>query len=157
MSDLDQELNIRSIKATMRMDRHIRETGVVPEFAMCLSAQWAHETWKLIQGSFQKSIEGTVMGEPHLSSSNKIFRSIQTISNNVRRLSILIENSGIHKLFHHFVGCLRSGDAKSFSQEVCTRVLTARLSLLTREACSWSEFNLGSAQLEEFIHLYELS
>lgn len=157
LPDFDRKLNRRGIKAAARMGAHIRETGIIPELALCSSARRARETWELVQESFHEMIEAKAMKGLYLASPNQILRVIRTVPNNVRHLLVLAHNPGVQELAHHLAADTKGGDACGFLEETPARFPTAALALFTVEVNSWSEIDQGSTHLGEFILPRELT
>jgi phosphohistidine phosphatase len=149
--DHDRPLAPRGVRAGERMCRHIQETGIAPELALCSSAVRAVQTWEAVRDGLPGDVRLEIEDGLYAASSESLLVRLNDIPDAVTAVLLVAHNPGIGNLA---LGLAGFGDTDAIDR-MSEKFPTGGLATLTFEG-AWADLAWGDAELAGFVVPREL-
>lgn len=152
LEDFERPLNARGRKAAPKMAEAMLARSYVPDRALVSPAERTRETWQLMAPVFDKDRVATdFIDRLYLASANHILGVIRQLAPEVQTPIVVGHNPGIEDLAARLSGEKQSSEGEQALERLKRKYPTCALTVLTFPIESWSELDLGTGALVEFL------
>jgi phosphohistidine phosphatase len=146
--DHDRPLAPRGRRAVKLLSRYIDENGIRPDLVLCSTARRALETLQGVSPGGETMIEPAI----YAASADELLARLRRISPQMRSAMVVGHNPALQMLILRLAhgdtgGRGRTGEGL---EDIRRKLPTGALATLSFD-CEWSELELGSAELTDYV------
>ena len=149
LSDADRPLAARGRRAAPQMGAHMRESLLLPEFALCSPARRAVETWDLVAGELGHDPVIEMPPDMYESDPMQMLALVRNIDNLYSSAILIGHNPGLHELATRLI-------ETETSPRIFGKFPTASLAVFEISVERWEDIRPGCGRLTTFIRPSEL-
>jgi len=151
LADRDRPLAPRGRRASKRIARYVRQSGIAPELVLCSPSVRTRETLEAVRAALGDP-EVNFVPELYSASGSALLGAVGKVEPTVGSLLVVGHNPGLHELAVRLTG---SGD-ELLRARLREQLPTGALVTLVFEATSWPELELEAGELVGFVVPREL-
>ena len=149
--DLDRPLAPRGRRASKRIARHVRQSGIAPELVLCSPSVRTRETLEAVRAALGDP-EVRFVPELYAASNPALLGAVRQVEPTVGALLVVGHNPGLHELAVRLTGL---GD-DALRTRLREQLPTGALVTLSFEASSWAGLEPGAGRLVGYVVPREL-
>lgn len=149
LADHERPLARRGEKAARRMGRHLAESGLLPDLALCSTARRALDTWRLVAAELGQDVPERLLDGLYLASPGGLLRILRRVPDGVGRLLVVGHSPGLEGL------ALRLATDGPELARLREKFPTAALAVLELEG-SWAALGPGRCHLARLVRPRDL-